>query len=183
MPLNFSTKRDPNAGLLPPGIYRFVVEAAEEKQGPKGAYAKLRLRPIVKGSKWSSSVWDNLSGSESAKFRVDAFMDSVGAADEPGTVGLSWFPGKTGWAKFGIETGNDGVDRPNVTAYLTAEQAEKQLEKMSVEAAMDNDSMELTTERRSRPAPEPAARPSRSKGKAGANVAELEAPLDDDIPF
>lgn len=184
MPLSFSTQRDPNAGLLPEGIYRFVVEAAEEKQGPKGAYAKLRLRPIVKGHKWSSSVWDNLSSSPEAVFRVDAFMDCVNAPNQPGSAGMGWFPGKSGWAKFGIETGDDGVERPKVVAYLTEAQAEKQIAKLAEKAGMDNDAMEIPTQRRTRPIPEEEFEPVKktTKKKQAAAVAEMDA-TDEDIPF
>lgn len=186
MPLGFSTQRDPNAGLLPPGVYRFVIEAAEEKQGPKGAYAKLRMRPVVKGHKWSSSVWDNLSTSPDAKFRVDAFMDSVGAANQPGTVGISWFPNKSGWARFDIETGDDGIERPKVVAYLTEDQAEKQLAKLAEKAGTDEDAMTIPTERRTRPIEEDdepvAPKQTRRTRRQAAAVTELD-PDDEDIPF
>lgn len=186
MPLQFSTQRNPNAGLLPEGIYRFVVEAAEEKQGPKGAYAKLRMRPIVKGQKWSSSVWDNLSSSPEAVFRVDAFMDSVGAPNQPGSAGLGWFPGKSGWAKFGIETGDDGVERPKVVAYLTEAQAEKQLAKLAEKAGMDADAMEVPTQRRTRPIPDEeefeSPKAAKAKKKQATAVAEMDA-TDEDVPF
>lgn len=186
MPISFSTKRDPNAGLLPAGIYRFYVEAAVEKQASDKPYpyAELRLRPIVKGQKWNSSVWDRLSASPDATFRIDSFMDSVNAPNEPGTAGINWFPGKSGWARFKIETGDDGVDRPKVMAYLTEAQAEKQLAKLAQTAGTNEDAMEISTQRRSRAveeADEAPVRPRKVKKQAAA-VAELD-PDDEDVAF
>lgn len=185
MALSFSTKRDPNAGLLPPGVYRFVVEKAIERTGDAGPYAALRLRPIVKGEKWGNCAFDNLSSSKASRFRVDAFMDAVGAADEPGEVGLNWFIGKSGWAEFKIETGTDGKDRPKVVDYLTAEKAEKRIAALAEQNGMDDDAMTVSTHRSSRPIPDDDEdeAPVQKKGRRKAQVAELEADPDDDVPF
>lgn len=130
MPIRFDLKRDPTAGLVPVGVHRFVVEAAEEKMGPKGEYLNIRLKVYVNGVKWGSSVFEVLSTSDDAKYKVDEFFDAVGAGEE-GSAGAAWFVNKSGWAKFERKADNNAVLRTRVQHYLTNEQAEEALSKLA----------------------------------------------------
>lgn len=180
MPISFSTKRDPTAGLLPVGVYKFVIEKATDKPGNKFPLVLLDIRPIVNGVKWKSLVWDNLSTSPDARFRVDQLLNSLGVPNEDGNVGSSWFVGKVGWARFQHEIGDDEIVRAKIKEYVTEARAEKLIEQAVERGASDEDTMVVRSQRSSRPAPDPEAKP-KSKSKTAAAIAEHGS--DEDIPF
>lgn len=173
MPMKFNLKRDPTAGLVPEGVHRFVVEHAEEKNGPKGAYLNMRLRVYVKGVKWGSSVFEILSTSDESKFRVDQFFDAVGAPSE-GEAAESWFLNKTGYARFEQRVSNNGDLQTRVKNYLTPEAAENIIDKMGEE---DNDNEPVKTKTVNRAATPAPGRKASGKKEAVPELAE------EDLPF
>lgn len=179
MPYKFKTKRDPAAGLLPQGIYRFVVDSAKEVDKGEFPYAAMQLKVIVNGVKQNGIVYENLSSSPKSEFRVAEFFDSVGIPNEAGEIGAEEFRGKTGWARFIHEQDQDGKLQFKVKRYLTEAQAERAIERQMEENQEEAGAMRMTTQRSSRPAPSSEAKPVRAKtSKAIADNSD-----DEDIPF
>lgn len=132
MPITFDFKPDPTAGLVPPGVHRFVVTSVEEKPGAEFPYLNLTLAVYVQGVKWNSKVFEVLSSSPSSKFRVDQFFAAV-AAPTAGVATESWFLNKSGWAKFDNKVNQNGVLTSRVSQYLSKDQAEELVAKAASE--------------------------------------------------
>ena len=171
MPFQFNMKRSPDAGLPPEGIHRFIVEDANEATSEKGPKIVLRLRIYVNGVKHNSAIFEHLSSSEAARFKVDQFFDAVGAPEE-GMAGAAWFKGKSGYARIKHGKNQDGDPQANIARYLSPAAAERALEKEADEGGYDPIN--------SRVAVEPAANPTRKTGGKKAAVAEMD---DDASPF
>lgn len=181
MPATFDFKREGNSGLLPNGVYRIVIEDAQEKTGPSGhPYVNLKIRAIVKGKQSSMPIFEVISTAPEARFRVEQFLDAVGAP-ESGSASARWFKGKSCWASLKSEE-YQGTWRNKVAQYLTEEAAQELIEKMANEAngASDDDDEDET--------PKPKAKAKTTtrtpSSKVKSNVAELDGDEDDeDVPF
>jgi hypothetical protein len=173
MPANFDFEREGNSGLLPNGVYRIVIEDAQEKTGPSGyPYVNLKIRAINKGQKSAMPIFEVLSTAPEARFRVEQFLDAVGAP-ESGSAGARWFKGKSCWASLKSDE-YQGTWRNKVAQYLTEEAAQELIEKMANEAnrASDDDDEDDTPKKKA---------PARSAAKRPApKIDELE---EEDIPF
>lgn len=177
MPASFDLKREGNSGLLPNGVYRIVVEDAQEKTGPSGhPYVNLKIKAIVKGKQSSMPIFEVLSTAPEARFRVEQFLDAVGAP-ESGSANARWFKGKSCWASLKSEE-YQGTWRNKVAQYLTEEAAMELIEKTANEANdadMDDDFVDDEVEEK------PVKKSKTSKRSAPApKIDELE---DEDIPF
>ena len=178
MPLNAKRKTARGQeGLLPNGVYRVVIEAVDEKLGPSGHnYYNIRLRPIINGSKGQQAIWDKISHSPDARFRVDAFLDALEVEDVDEDLPKEWFVGKSFWASV-TSREYEGKWSNEIKQYLTPEAAESLLQKQA-EADGSSEAVLVSTQRKTRPVPEVAA-PVASKAKAG-KAAELSR---EDSPF
>lgn len=121
MAVQIPLKRE-GGSLLSDGLYRMKIEQVEEKNGPSGhPYLNVRYRVFVNGEASGVAVWDVISLSPAARFKVDQFLDSVGAPEE-GQVSSKWFEGRFVWAT--LKTGEyNGNFRNEVNAYLSSETA------------------------------------------------------------
>jgi hypothetical protein len=174
MPVSLK-RQSGSQSLLPNGVYRVVIEAVDTKTGPSGhPYLNMRLRPYVNGKKAGQAIWDKISLSPDARFRVDAFLDAIGAAED-GEVDEKSFVGKSYWASV-TSREYQGQWSNEVKQYLTPEAAETLLEKQAQEEGSGN-ATTIATERKTRPVPDAA--PVGGKRKA-APVAELQ---DESSPF
>ena len=175
----FNSKRQGGAQtLLPKGVYRMVIEAVDTKPGPSGHdYFNFRLRPIVNGQKHGQAIWDKISLSPEARFRIENFSDALGIPDTDEDVDEKDLVGKSFWASVSTREYN-GTYSNEIKQYLTPETAERLLEKQAEEGGFDNP---ITVPSRStRPVSEQAVSASaKAKGKKSA-VAELD---DEDAVF
>jgi hypothetical protein len=170
MPVN--TKRTipkGKEGLLPNGVYRVIIEHAEEKDGPSGhPYYNFRLRAIVKGEKHPISIWDKVSHSPDARFRMENLMDAI-EFEEGLEVDAPDFIGKSYWASISSRQ-YQGKWSNEVKDYLTPEAAEIALQKKAESDGFSPDVETVSTERNKRPV-EGAVAASGKRSKA--NVSEL----------
>ena len=175
MPL--STKRQIKQcreGLLPNGVYRLIIEHVEEKDGPSGhPYWNFRLRPIVQGQKSGVAVWDKVSLSPEARFRVENLLNAM-EIDEEETPEIEpeYLIGKSYWASLSSRE-YQGKWSNEEKQYLTPEAAENLLQKQAESTGFSAD-VDFSTERKT-PA---AAAPARAKSKT--KVSEL---TDEASPF
>lgn len=175
MPFN-SKRQGGTQTLLPKGVYRVVIEAVDKKLGPSGHhYYNFRLRPIVNGVKHGQAIWDKISESPDARFRVEKFMDALEIPDADEDVDEKSLVGKSFWASVSTRE-YQGQWSNEIKDYLTPEAAERLLEKQAENGGGFEDAPVNTTSRSARPVQEPA--PAKAKKKAG--VAELE---DEDALF
>jgi hypothetical protein len=171
MPLNL--KRQTPKGeqaVLPDGVYRVVIEAVESKPGPSGFnYLNMRLRPYVNGVKHGQAIWDKISLSPDARFRVDAFLDAIDAPED-GDADEKSFVGKSYWASVKSKV-YEGRWSNEIKQYLSPEAAESILEKQAREDGSSNAEL-ISSERKSRPVAEPAAVGSKRKAAVAGVVGE-----------
>jgi hypothetical protein len=179
IPLN----RSAGSGVLPNGIYRLKIEAVEEKTGPSGhPYLNMRYRVLINGQASQTAVWDVISLSPAARFKVDQFLDAL-AAPEEGNVSAQWFVGKFVWAS--LRTGEfNGNVRNEVNQYLTKEVAAEQLESALANPAAVS-SFEEVAAPAAQPAPQRQAAPQQRAarpGQARQSPARVVAEMDDEFP-
>lgn len=150
---------------IDPGTYPFKIVNVEDKQGPSG-YPYLILSMICqgKGNKGLNHS-ERLSLSPQARFRVNQFLDSIGAAAK-GRVNSTSFIGKTAWAMMDMQDDNQGGRRIGVARWiLPPEDAEEYFA-----GADDKD--------------ESVNEPADELEQVVANaIDELNGATDDDIPF
>lgn len=159
-------------GILPNGVYRLIVEACEEKPGPSGhPYYNFRLRPIVQGQKSPVAVWDKVSLSPEARFRVENLLDAMEVGEDEGDLEPEFFIGKSYWASLGSREYN-GKWSNEVKQYLTPDAAEDLLQKQAESTGFSPD-VEFSTERTN-------AAPAPAKAKNKSKVSEL---TDEASPF
>lgn len=175
MPLSSKrTIKKGREGVLPNGVYRLIIEACEEKPGPSGhPYYNFRLRPIVKGEKSSIAVWDKVSLSPEARFRVENLLDAMEIGEDEDDLEPEFFIGKSYWASLGSRE-YQGKWSNEVKQYLTPEAAEDLLQKQAESTGFSADA-DFSTERKNAT---PAAAPARAKAKS--KVSEL---TDEASPF
>lgn len=170
MPTTFNFDRSAGDGLLPPGIYRFIIEEAVDANSDKaGDYVNLRIRPIVRGEKWNSLVFEGIYATENTRFKLVQLLNSIGAPTS-GSGGKEYFKGKSGWARFHIQNDNNGIPQARVKTFLTEAQAELAIENDAKKAGRNPDMGEEVA------APARRSRPVAEKPKVG----EL---ADGDTPF
>lgn len=177
MPLNAKRKdKDDTSHLLPQGVYRVVIEKVTELDGPSGfPYFNLRCSAITNGEKWPEAIWEKVSLSPKARFRVDDWLDALEIENVDQDLPPEYFQGKSFWAKVGTKEYN-GKWSNEITQYLTPEAAEALLEKEALEEG-SSDAVLISTERKTRPAP---VATSNGKAKASTKVGELSR---EDSPF
>lgn len=165
-------KRDAARSVLPDGVYEVVVEDVEDKEGKDSGipYMNLRLSVRRNGRPVGGSVWDIVSMSDNAAFRLAQFLDAVGAPED-GDVASQWFKGKKAFAKLITDTYND-EPRNKVKTYLTREQAEEILERQT-----DDDLGMITPLDDDEPAPSRRGRGRQTKTTEVAEMEEDEMPL------
>lgn len=168
VPLNRETARP----VLPDGIYQVVIEDVEDKVGRESGvpYMNLRLSVRKNGRPVGGSIWDIVSMSENAAFKLAEFLDAVGAPEE-GDVSSQWFKGKRAYAKIHTEI-YDNEPRNKVKKYLTTEAAEEALS--SQENGLMEEDMLLDE------SPAPTTRRGRGRPAAAAQVEEME---EDEMPM
>jgi len=178
MPVQFNLERDPTLGLLPPGIYKFVVEDATEKTSKAGPYVNLRLRPYSKGQKWGSSVFEGLYQTKESRWKVEQFFNSVGAPLSGNVGAVEWFKGKSGWAKFDHRVNNrSGLPEATVAAFLTEEEAERAIATLAEKAGQAGQAFDDGE-------PVVAQRPARTAAKSPSKASSAAVKeLDEDTPF
>ncbi len=70
---------------LTPGVnYRWSVEDAEDLYSKKGGYPQIKLILRVGNDNGKMKIFDSLTFSENAFFRIEQFMKSAGVAPEQG---------------------------------------------------------------------------------------------------
>jgi hypothetical protein len=173
----FNSKRQGGAQtLLPKGVYRVVIEAVDTKLGPSGHnYLNFRLRPIVNGQKHGQAIWDKISLSPEARFRVENFADALELPDTDEEVDEKSLVGKSFWASVSTRE-YQGQYSNEIKQYLTPEAAERLLDKQAEEGGFDTP-ITVPTNRSSRPVSEAAVSGSangKGKAKAKPTVAELD---------
>jgi hypothetical protein len=133
VPLN----RELSRSVLPDGIYQVVIEDVEDKVGKDSGipYMNLTLSVRRNGRPVGGSIWDIVSMSDAAAFKLAQFLDAVGAPED-GEVSSQWFKGKKLWARLYTDV-YDGDPRNKVKKFLTEEQAQKVLDTMGEEAEVD----------------------------------------------
>lgn len=154
-------KRDAARSVLPDGVYQVVIEDVEDKEGRESGipYMNLRLSVRKNGRPIGGSIWDIVSMSDNAAFKLAQFLDAVDAPEE-GDVNSQWFKGKKAYAKLITEV-YDGQPRNKVKNYLTADQAEEALAKQSEDEdfsapSLEDDEPAPARRGRGRPAAQPA---------------------------
>jgi len=88
------------------GVHTFKIVKSEEKMGPSGPYWNFQMNCIDEGPDKGQAVWSIVSLAPQARFKLDQFLDAVGAP-EKGTVTHENFVGKTLRVKIVWETYND----------------------------------------------------------------------------
>lgn len=169
-------------GLLSDGLYRLKIEEVTMGNGKSGyPYMNIQYTVIVNGKPRGGSLLDIVSQSPKAAFKMNEFLDAIGAPDSDEEVPLRWFKNKYLYAYLTKQTyESKGKIRTKnaVDAYVTKEIAEQQLSQEDDDDEDDDDTA-------------PVAQPARSKattmaGKATrpdkqrAAVAEMQ---DDDFPL
>lgn len=169
MAIRVPLKRDASRSVLPDGVYEVVVEEVEDKEGKESGIPYMNLRLSVRKNERpvGGSIWDIISMSENAAFRLANFLDAVGAPED-GDVSSQWFKGKKAFAKLITDTYND-EPRNKVKSYLTREQAEEILSRQA-----DDDGGMITPMDE-----EPAPRRGRSR-QSSPQVREME---DEQMPL
>jgi hypothetical protein len=94
--------------VMSEGVHTLKIVKSEEKQGPKGPYWNFQLNCTDKGPDDGLSTWLTVSLAEAARWKLDQFLDAVGAPDK-GSVSHGNFVGKTLRAKMVWETYNGSV--------------------------------------------------------------------------
>lgn len=122
-------KRDAARSVLPDGVYELMIKEVEDKVGKESGipYMNLTLTVRKNGRPVGGSVWDIISMSDNAAFKLAQFLDAV-EAEESGDVSSQWFKGKKAWATLSTDTYN-GTVKNVVKSYLTPDQAEDILSK------------------------------------------------------
>lgn len=162
-------KRDAARSVLPDGVYQVVIEDVEDKVGRDSGidYMNLRLSIRKNGRPVGGSVWDIVSMSDNAAFKLAQFLDAVGAPED-GEVNSQWFKGKRAYAKL-ITDVYEGQPRNKVKNYLTEDQAMEALEKQGE----DDDVVDTLLGEE----PAPARRGRKSSQPAVAEMEEDSMPL------
>lgn len=91
------------------GTHTFKIESSEEKMGGSGfPYWNFRLKCVDEGPDKGQAVWAMISLSPAARFKLDQFLDAVGAPTK-GTISHEHFVGKTLRATVKWETYNGSI--------------------------------------------------------------------------
>lgn len=98
----FSLKRENKD--LPEGVHAFVITDVQEKVGGSGfPYIALTLE-CTENAEWQGKkVWTNISLSPQARFKVDEFLDAVGAPENGNATAMD-FVGKSFKARIVMES-------------------------------------------------------------------------------
>lgn len=117
---------DRSSGPMSPGIYTFLIENVEEKQGNAGPYLTLHLRCADQGREHGKIVWHNLSLTPQSRWKMDEFLDALGAPATGQGTGRK-FMGKYVRAQIYNEkfTNDEGVtrDMDKVNLFMAGAQA------------------------------------------------------------
>lgn len=100
------------------GTHRVKAQFKGIGQGQKGPYLRMRYECIEEGPEEGFEATDNLSLSDAAKFKMDNFLDAIGAP-RTGKVKASTFDGKELTVTIAMDEYNGNV-RAKVDAYLPA---------------------------------------------------------------
>lgn len=108
-------------GILADGLYKARIHHMEERPGKAAPYFQVQLK-IEKGN---SLVFDNVSMSENARFRLEAFLDALQAPTSGNmTVAklIAFCRNKAVWVVLGNES-YEGKLKNTVKQWLTPEVA------------------------------------------------------------
>lgn len=116
-------------GILPDGVYKVKVDNMELKAGQKAPYFACRFKVDRK----DSIVFENISLAESARFRLEAFLDAIEAPNSGNMTPakfIVWCRGKSLFATLANESYNGRLKNvignyllPEVAKQLMTEQA------------------------------------------------------------
>lgn len=127
-------------GIIPDGVYKARITELELKDGAKAQYIALKLK--IDGR--SSTVFDNVTLAENARFRLEPFLDAIGAP----TKGNLTFTGlaklarnKLVFVKLTNEEYNGNL-KNKVDSYLTAEVGERMIAEQAEVGDDDEDEEE-----------------------------------------
>jgi len=128
-------------GILPDGVYKVKVDNMELKTGQKAPFFACRF----KVDRRDSVIFENISTAESARFRMEAFLDAIEAptsgAMTPAKF-VAWCRGKTLYVGLTNES-YKGKLKNVIGDYLLAEVAQQMMEEQatapSTEEDFDND--------------------------------------------
>ena len=129
MPTAISLNRETGDRLQPEGLYRARILKVEEKSGPSGfpyMVFHIRLYDPRNNRLMPGMIWDNVSLSPAARFRVDDLLNSV-AAPETGNIDTQWFVDKDCWVVLGHEEYN-GRLRAKVSRFVAPDAAASMVE-------------------------------------------------------
>lgn len=80
MAIKVNAKRVANAPL-PAGMYRAYLEAVEQREGTNAPYLAVRLRVVDPAEFAGEAIFENVSLSEKARWRLEQFLDAFGVPD------------------------------------------------------------------------------------------------------
>jgi hypothetical protein len=115
--------------VLSEGVHHLRIKKCEEKQGPKGPYWNFLMECTDPGPDLGVGVFTIVSLAPDARWKLDQFLDGVGAPDK-GTVVGSKFVGKDLRAMIKYETYNGAV-KSVVEAYIPGNAPEGTVPKVS----------------------------------------------------
>lgn len=127
-------------GVQPDGVYRGRVDKAENKVGPKGPYINFSQK--IDGV--SGTVFDIISYADSHRFKMEAFLDSIGAPKEGKPWTVKQLHGKWFYCILSSES-FQGRAKNVITTYVTEEIAKQlqetpsQINDAAVQAAFGDD--------------------------------------------
>lgn len=162
---DYTVNTDRTGGIIPEGVHRFRVVEAEDKDGPAAPYWKFTLE-CIGGPFEGSMVWDNVSHSQAARFRMEDWLDAFNVPEGIDVDG-DYFVGRTLRVKIKHEEW-EGKNRPKADNYLpdtsnapapkvAKAKKGKAVRKKTEPVAEDGDEDEAVSEPEVKPLPEDVA--------------------------
>ena len=124
-------------GIKPDGVYKGRITELELKEGAKAPYIALKIR--LEGS--STTIFDNVTLAENARFRLEPFLDAIGAPAKGNltfTALAKLARNKLVFVKVTNEEYNGNL-KNKVENYLTAEVGERMIAEQATAADEDDD--------------------------------------------